>query len=74
MSEFEAAAAVGTAVVIVVAVVTGGVGGLIATGFTPSGVAAGSAAAAWQSTIGNVAAGTLFATFQAAGASIPFFR
>ena len=30
-------------------------------GFSSSGVAAGSAAAAWQASIGNVAAGSLFA-------------
>lgn len=34
---------------------------LASVGFTPSGVAAGSAAAAYQSTIGNVAAASVFA-------------
>ena len=36
-------------------------------GFTSSGIAAGSAAAAIQSTIGNVAAGSLFATMTSIG-------
>lgn len=40
---------------------------LPAVGFTTSGVAAGSAAAAWQSAIGNVAAGSWFAWFQSVG-------
>lgn len=30
-------------------------------GFTANGIAAGSSAAAWQSTIGNVGSGSLFA-------------
>ncbi|KAJ6560556.1 hypothetical protein DFH09DRAFT_1364740 [Mycena vulgaris] len=38
-----------------------------ALGFTPSGVAAGSAAAGIQSGIGNVAAGSVFAGLQSAG-------
>ena len=38
-------------------------------GFTTAGVAASSLAAAWQSSIGNVAAGSAFAWFQAAGAT-----
>ncbi|KAK6222388.1 hypothetical protein LQW54_001088 [Pestalotiopsis sp. IQ-011] len=40
---------------------------LSAAGFTPAGIAAGSIAAGVQSTIGNVAAGSLFATLQSAG-------
>ena len=42
---------------------------LPALGFGAKGVAAGTAAAAWQSTIGNVAAGSLFASLQSAGAA-----
>ena len=38
-------------------------------GFTSSGVAAGSAAAAVQAGIGNVAAGSAFAFFQSVGAT-----
>ena len=38
-------------------------------GFTAGGVAASSTAAAWQASIGNVAAGSLFAAFQSAGAT-----
>ena len=37
-------------------------------GFSTSGIVAGSAAAAAQSVIGNVAAGSLFATLQSVGA------
>ena len=40
---------------------------LWAIGFTTAGVAAGSAAAAWQSTIGNVAAGSWFSWLQSIG-------
>ncbi|KAG8822067.1 hypothetical protein FRC17_009661 [Serendipita sp. 399] len=39
-----------------------------AVGFTTSGIAAGSLAAAWQSAIGNVAAGSIFAGLQSMGA------
>ena len=42
---------------------------LPAVGFGAGGVLAGSAAAAVQSTIGNVAAGSLFATLQSVGAA-----
>ncbi|EPE06761.1 hypothetical protein F503_03188 [Ophiostoma piceae UAMH 11346] len=42
--------------------------GLPALGFTAGGVAQGSIAAAWQSTLGNVAVGSLFALLQSAGA------
>ena len=42
---------------------------LSALGFTPSGVAAGSLAAAWQASIGNVAAGSTFAMLQSIGAA-----
>jgi hypothetical protein len=38
-------------------------------GFTTEGVAAGSAAAAWQASIGNVAAGSTFASLQSFGAT-----
>ena len=38
-------------------------------GFAAGGVAAGSYAAAWQSVIGNVAAGSLFAILQSLGAT-----
>ena len=38
-------------------------------GFGPGGVVAGSLAAAWQSSIGNVAPGSLFALLQSIGAS-----
>ena len=41
---------------------------LAAAGFGSAGVAAGSAAAAWQASIGNVAAGSFFASLQSAGA------
>ncbi|KAH7098496.1 hypothetical protein BKA62DRAFT_367561 [Auriculariales sp. MPI-PUGE-AT-0066] len=37
-------------------------------GFTTGGIAAGSTAAGWQSAIGNVAGGSLFAVLQSAGA------
>lgn len=38
-------------------------------GFTSSGIAAGSAAAGVQAVVGNVAAGSLFATVQSLGAT-----
>ena len=38
-------------------------------GFTTAGVAAGSFASAWQSAIGNVAAGSWFAWYQSIAAS-----
>lgn len=38
-------------------------------GFTTGGIAAGSAAASWQSSIGLVAAGSLFAVLQSLGAT-----
>jgi hypothetical protein len=40
-------------------------------GFSASGVVANSAAAAWQSSIGNVAAQSTFATLQSFGATTP---
>ena len=40
-------------------------------GFTAGGVAASSTAAAWQASIGDVAAGSLFAAFPSAGAALP---
>lgn len=42
---------------------------LTAVGFAPAGIAAGSLAASIQSTIGTVAAGSMFATLQSLGAS-----
>ena len=42
--------------------------GLPALGFTADGIAAGSAAASWQSILGDVAAGSLFAIMQSAAA------
>ena len=41
----------------------------IAAGFTPAGIAAGSLAAAWQSSIGNVVVGSTFAALQSMGAT-----
>ncbi|GFH55933.1 hypothetical protein CTEN210_12409 [Chaetoceros tenuissimus] len=38
-------------------------------GFSTAGIAAGSIAAAWQASIGNVAAGSAFATLQSLGAT-----
>ncbi|KAL7551793.1 hypothetical protein ACHAWF_014995 [Thalassiosira exigua] len=43
--------------------------GLTAIGFGPSGIIGGSIAAGVQSSIGNVAAGTMFSALQSAGAS-----
>ena len=43
-------------------------------GFTASGIAAGTAAAAWQSSIGNVAAGSAFAVLQSTATALPFTR
>ena len=40
---------------------------ILAAGFTAEGVAAGSWAASWQASIGNVEAGTFFAFLQSAG-------
>lgn len=52
------------------AAATGGTAlGLTAAGFTSSGVAAGSIAAGVQAGIGNVAAGSLFATCQSVAAT-----
>lgn len=52
------------------AAATGGTAlGLTAAGFTSSGVAAGSMAAGIQAGIGNVAAGSLFATCQSVAAT-----
>lgn len=39
-------------------------------GFTASGVMAGSLAAAWQSSIGNVTAGSMFAILQSLGTAV----
>lgn len=49
----------------------GGLGALMLPllGFGAGGIAAGSTAAAWQSSIGSVAAGSLFATLQSLGAT-----
>ena len=41
-------------------------------GFGVGGIAAGSAAAAWQALIGNVGAGSFFASLQSAGMSGTF--
>lgn len=56
--------------------VVAGIGAVVATpallsaaGFTGAGVAAGSAAAVWHSTIGNVVAGSAFSILQSAGAA-----
>jgi len=46
-----------------------GSAGLTFAGFTGSGIAGGSYAAAWMSSIGNVAAGSTFATLQSLGAT-----
>lgn len=47
----------------------GGAAALPLLGFGAGGIAAGSAAASWQSSIGAVAAGSLFATLQSLGAT-----
>lgn len=49
----------------------GGIGALMLPllGFGAGGIAAGSTAAAWQSSLGSVAAGSLFATLQSLGAT-----
>lgn len=62
MDEFQNKA--GTALLIVGAVAAVPCGVAIAAGFGATGVVAGSAAAAWQAAIGNVAAGSVFATLQ----------
>jgi hypothetical protein len=59
---FGASAGLGTGTVIAAT-------GLTAAGFTSAGIAGGSLAAAWQSSIGNVAAGSAFATLQSLGAT-----
>ena len=46
--------------------------GVTALGFAPAGITAGSVAAAWQAYIGNVAAGSTFATLQSLGAKGTF--
>jgi hypothetical protein len=59
------------------AITTGAISGAVATtgvvatglGFTSTGIAAASTAAGIQTTIGNVAAGSLFATLQSLGAT-----
>ena len=61
----KTAAAIGGGILAVTAVPMA----LAAAGFGASGVAAGSAAAAWQASIGNVAAGSFFAACQSAGAA-----
>ncbi|KAH7188526.1 uncharacterized protein B0J16DRAFT_382405 [Fusarium flagelliforme] len=61
-----AAMVTGAAVVLVPAIVASPVLGIL--GLGGAGVAAGSAAAGIQSGIGSVAAGSLFATLQSAGA------
>jgi len=49
--------------------VVGASAGLTAAGFSTAGIAGGSIAAAWQSSIGAVAAGSTFATLQSLGAA-----
>ncbi len=49
--------------------IVGASAGLTAAGFSTAGIAGGSMAAAWQSSIGAVAAGSTFATLQSLGAS-----
>lgn len=51
------------------AAVAVGAGALSLAGFGMAGIAAGSAAAAWQSSIGSVATGSTFATLQSLGAT-----
>lgn len=65
----DAGIAAGSAVAAGVAVPTVATAGLTAVGFTGSGVAAGSMAAGIQAGIGNVAAGSIFATCQSIGAT-----
>ncbi|CAB9515504.1 expressed unknown protein [Seminavis robusta] len=50
-------------------VAAAGAGMLSLAGFGMAGIAASSMAAAWQSSIGNVAAGSIFAALQSAGAT-----
>ena len=61
----KTAAAIGGGILAVTAVPLA----LAAAGFGAAGVAAGSAASAWQVSIGNVAAGSFFAACQSAGAA-----
>ncbi|KAL7909047.1 hypothetical protein GGI35DRAFT_425261 [Trichoderma velutinum] len=66
-----ATVATGTGLLVVAApaVLTAPIMGLAgAAGFTPAGIAASSAASAIHASIGNVAAGSIFATFQSAAA------
>ena len=49
--------------------VVGASAGITAAGFSTAGIAGGSIAAAWQSSIGAVAAGSTFATLQSLGAA-----
>lgn len=58
------AVAVGTATAITLVPMVVG-----AAGFGPAGISAGSWAAAWQSSIGSVAAGSIFSIIQSAGAA-----
>ena len=50
-------------------IVGGGALAATAAGFGAEGIVAGSAAAAWQASMGTVAAGSLFATLQSLGAA-----
>lgn len=59
---FGASAGIGTSAFIASTALT-------TAGFTSAGIAGGSLAAAWQSSIGNVAAGSAFATLQSLGAT-----
>lgn len=60
---------IGGAVVTGTALFVGAPLALSAAGFGAAGIAAGSAAAAWQATIGNVVLGSTFSALQAAGAA-----
>jgi hypothetical protein len=54
--------------------VTAATGGILTWfGFTSSGIAAGSAAAISQASVGNIVAGSTFATLQSLGASGVFY-
>jgi ribosomal protein L12E/L44/L45/RPP1/RPP2 len=59
----------GVGVFVIGSVMTGGALAVTAAGFGSAGIVGGSVAAAVQSSIGNVAAGSLFAALQSAGAT-----
>ena len=66
---YYAATAVGGAAIVGTVAIAAPYVVLPAFGFGGGGVVAGTVAAGWQATIGNVAAGSLFATLQSAGAA-----